>query len=410
MACSPRPVTAVVARADLERLTEGQVLDGVDLTRAEAVALNATQLVSVQPRPDGWRVTAAYAVGAVRCGDLTVRVQPKIGAMQVLRLLARAHGVSGLKVDASLVGVRPDADLTAVLAVLFAEEAATALAAGPLRGYRTEEQTLPVLRGRLRVREQELRRFGVLVPLEVSVDEWTTDTDENRRIRAACRRLLGLPGMPKRARDRLGHVDRLLADVRVAPAGALLAPWTATRLNSRLHRLLHLADLALDATAVEHRVGDVEVHGFVLSMSWLFERLITQLLTEQSGDIRVHDQRTHKLDVGACLTIKPDLEFLHGTRVVAVADTKYKLLDDGGRFPNPDAYQLITYCARLGLDIGHLIYAAGDPRPEPYQIEGTDIQLVIHRVDISQPLASLEASIGELFDDIAAAATTDRVA
>lgn len=385
------------------------MLDGVDLTRAEAAALNASQLVSVQPRPDGWRVTAAYAVGAVRCGVLTVRVQPKVGPLQVLRLLARAHGVSGLKVDASLVGVTPDADLTAVLAVLFAEEAATALAAGPLRGYRTEEQTLPVLRGRLRIRDQELRRFGALVPLEVTVDEFTTDTDENRRIRAACRRLLGLPGVPKLARDRLGHVDRLLADVPVAPAGALLAPWSATRLNAQLHRLLHLADLVLDASAVEHRVGTVEVHGFVLSLSWLFERLIAQLLTEHSGDIRVRDQRTHPLDTAGRLTIRPDLELLHGTRVVAVADTKYKLLDDTGGFPNADAYQLVTYCARLGLDVGHLIYAAGDPRPEPYQIEGTDIQLVIHRVDISQSLASLEAAIGKLFDDIAASSAMERI-
>ena len=45
------------------------------------------------------------------------------------------------------------------------------------------------------------------------------------------------------------------------------------RLNLRLHRLLHLADLVLAHDTVEHRVGDVEVHGFVLSMSWLFERL-----------------------------------------------------------------------------------------------------------------------------------------
>lgn len=376
------------------------MLDGVELTRAEAVALNATQLVSVQPRADGWRVTAAYAVGAVRCGQLTVRVQPKVGPLQVLRLLARAHGVSGLTVDASLVGVAPDADLTAVLAVLFAEEAATALAVGPLRGYRTEEQTLPVLRGRLRIREQELRRFGALVPLEVTVDEWTTDTDENRRVRAACRRLLGLPGVPKLARDRLGHVDRLLADVWVPPAGATLAPWTPTRLTARLHRLLHLADLVLDATAVEHRVGPVEVHGFVLSLSWLFERLVTRLLIERPGDVRVRDQRTHKLDVGGRLTIRPDLEFLNSARVVAVADTKYKLLDDNGKFPNPDAYQLVTYCSRLGLDVGHLIYAAGDPLPEPYEIEGSGIRLVVHSIDLGQPIAGLEARAHALYDDI----------
>jgi 5-methylcytosine-specific restriction enzyme subunit McrC len=391
----------VATRADLERLTEGHVLDGIDLTRAEAVALNATQLVSVQPRPDGWRVTAAYAVGVVRCGELTVRVQPKVGPLQVLRLVARAHGVSGLKVDASLVGVAPDADLTAVLAVVFAEEATTALAAGPLRGYRTEEQTLPVLRGRLRIREQELRRFGRLVPLEVTIDEWTTDTDENRRIRAACRRLLSLPGVPKLARDRLGHVDRLLADVSVAPAGALLSPWTPTRLNRRLHRLLHLADLVLDASAVENRVGDVEVHGFVLSMSWLFERLITQMLTEQAGHVRVRNQRTHKLDTLGRLTIRPDLELLDGPRVLAVADTKYKLLDDHGKFPNADAYQLVTYCARLGLDTGHLIYAAGEPKPEPFDIIGTGVRLFVHAIDIATAVDEIEAAVTRLAQEIA---------
>ena len=147
----------MAARSELDRLREDQVLDDVELTRVEAAALNASLLVSVQPAAEGWRVTAAHAVGVVRCGDLTVRVQPKVGPLQVLRLLARAQGLRGLRLDDSLVGVDPDADLTTVLALLFTAEAATAMAAGPLRGYRTEEQTLPVLRGRLRLREQELR-------------------------------------------------------------------------------------------------------------------------------------------------------------------------------------------------------------------------------------------------------------
>jgi 5-methylcytosine-specific restriction enzyme subunit McrC len=155
----------VASRADLERLSEGQVLDTVDLTLAEASALNTTGLVSVQPSVSGWRVTAAHAVGAVRCGDLRVRVHPKVGSVQVLRLLARAHGVRGIKINESLIGVESDPDLTAVLAVLFAEEAATTLAIGPLRGYRRENQSGNVLRGRLRMRDQELRRFGLPLPL-----------------------------------------------------------------------------------------------------------------------------------------------------------------------------------------------------------------------------------------------------
>lgn len=216
------------SRSDLGRLREGQVLDDVDLSRAEAVALNASALVSVQPGVAGWRVAAAHSVGAVRCGSLDVRVHPKVGPLQVLRLLARAYGISGLKVQPDVVPVADDADLSTVLAVLFAEEAATAMAVGPLRGYRAEDQTLPVVRGRLRIREQKLRRFGQLVPLDVTVDAWTTDTDENRRIRAACGLLLRRTDPPKPVRARLVRLDRLLADVWLAPGGFTLAAWTPT--------------------------------------------------------------------------------------------------------------------------------------------------------------------------------------
>lgn len=397
----------MASRAELAGLAEGQVLEGIELSRAEAAALNATSLVSVQPAADGWRVVAAHAVGALRCGDLQVRVQPKVGPLQGLRLLARAHGLSGLTLDESLIGVAAEPDLTTVLAALFAQEAATALASGPLRGYRTEDQTLNVLRGRLRLRDQELRRFGQLVPLEVTFDEWTADTADNRRIRTATRRLLAVAGLPKAVRDRLLHVDRSLADVWLAPRGAELEPWIPTRLNLRLHRLLHLADLVLVHATVEHRAGEVEVRGFVLSMSWLFERLITQLFTDAAELVRVHAQRSSPLDRDRRLTIKPDLVFLDGHNVMAVADTKYKLLDDTGRFPNADAYQLVTYCARLGLDTGHLIYAAGDPCPDPYEITGTGVRLVVHAVDLTRSLPDLEQQVRELFARITRVVTEE---
>ena len=191
-----RILLAMTPRCELESLWEGRVLEEVELTRSEAAALNASSLVSVAPARNGWQVRAAFAVGALRVGDLVVRVRPKVGTLQVLRLLARSYGLRSLRMDPAAIGVTTEDDLTTVLAVLFAQEALVALANGPLRGYRTEEQTLPVLRGRLRLREQELRRFGQLIPLEVTVDEWTTDTDENRLIRAATTRLLRLGALP----------------------------------------------------------------------------------------------------------------------------------------------------------------------------------------------------------------------
>lgn len=137
-------------------------------------------------------------------------------------------------------------------------------------------------------------------------------------------------------------------------------------------------------------------------MPWLFERLIGRLLAEAGGRVRVLEQQTCQLDRLGQLSIRPDLVFVDGHRVVGVADTKYKLLDESGRFPNADAYQLVTYCARLGLDTGHLIYAAGDPRPEPFDIRGAGTRLVVHSVDLTQPVEEMETTVQLIFDAVTA--------
>lgn len=58
--------------------------------------------------------------------------------------------------------------------------------------------------------------------------------------------------------------------------------------------------------------------------------------------------------------------------------------------------RLVTYCARLGLSTRHLIYAAGEPQPEPFDVVGTDVRLIIHAVDISRPVEDIETQVNEL--------------
>ncbi len=386
-----------MTRKAVQRLSEGQVLTGVDLTRAEAAALSGTRLVTLTPEGEGWRVAAGQWVGAVRCGDLEVRVAPKVGSVKVLELLSRAQGVTGLKVDPGRLGLADDADLSTVLAVLFEREAQQALALGPLRGYRTEDQSLPVVRGRIRLVDQALRRFGAITPIEVTVDEWTLDTDDNRRLRAAAQVLARLPGVPAATLSGLRRIDRMLVGVQEVPRGTRLPPWTPTRLNAHVHRLLRLADLALGGGSVEHRAGAVVAHGFALNMAWVFERLVARVLSEEcarSGLGRLLTQQPYQLDVGKRLRIEPDLVIADGSDVLAVADTKYKLLDDTGAFPNADAYQLVTYCLRLGLTEGHLVYAGdGLDQPDEYVIRGAGVRLKIHAVDLRVEVDSVVAAI-----------------
>ncbi|MDE0775113.1 MAG: restriction endonuclease [Nocardioides sp.] len=394
-------------RSDLERLSEGQTLYPVDLTRAEAAALNTSQLVKVIPDQLGWRVTAEYWVGTVARGDLVVRVAPKVGAVQVLRLLAMVDGAADLVIDDERVGVADDADLSAVLARMFVLEAERALAAGPLRGYRTEDQTLPVLRGRLRLRDQYLRRFGQLSPLEVTVDEWTVDTAENRLIRSAALALLRLPGLPAAVEVDLRRLDRVLVDAeRIVPGAAILA-WQPTRLNARLHALLGLAELTLRHLSIESAVGETVVHGFRVNMAHLFERLVAKLLLE--ADPAWSTQVTLPLDEGQHLSIRPDLARDDGTGWSGVADTKYKVLDEAGKVSNADVYQLVTYCARLGLSAGHLIYADGGVPPPAYQVVGAEAAIHVHRIDLTAAPDELRAEVSDLAVRLASHAKVENV-
>jgi 5-methylcytosine-specific restriction enzyme subunit McrC len=105
--------------------------------------------------------------------------------------------------------------------------------------------------------------------------------------------------------------------------------------------------------------------------------------------------------LGGLLSIQPDLVFNDlGGDAIAVADTKYKLLGDKGKISNDDAYQLVTYCGRLGLSTGHLIYAAGEPRPEPFNITGTQVSLVIHRIDLQQDVDNIESQVAAVLQKI----------
>lgn len=389
-----RQMVPMASRTDLERLSEGQTLYPVDLTTAQAAALNTTRLVTASPDVLGWRVTAEYWVGSVARGDLVVRVAPKIGAVQVLRLLAMADGAADLAVDDEQVDVAADADLTAVLARMFVLEAEHALASGPLRGYREEDQTLSVLRGRLRLRDQYLRRFGQLSPLEVTVDEWTIDTAENRIIRSAALALLALPGLPREVSTDLRRLDRLLVEAERLVPGAALPTWQPTRLNARLHALLGLAELVLRYVSIESLAGETVVHGFRVNMAHLFERLIARLLLD--ADPAWSEQTTMPLDHRETLVIRPDLTRDDGSGWSGVADTKYKVLDEAGKVANADIYQLVAYCARLGLTRGHLIYADGGIAPPPYEVTGSAASIAVHRVDLTATPEALRAEVSAL--------------
>ena len=157
-----------------------------DTLLREANTLNL-RIEPVVDALDSYRVTAGHEVGAIEIGDLSVLIEPKIGIPRLLSLACYAMGVFRSQHDKPFDFKESEA-LPDVLAIALASAARGAFVSGLLHGYRTEEDALPTVRGRIRLEEQMRRRFGAGLPVEVRYDEFTNDILENRLVKAAASR------------------------------------------------------------------------------------------------------------------------------------------------------------------------------------------------------------------------------
>jgi 5-methylcytosine-specific restriction enzyme subunit McrC len=392
---------ASVTLDELDR--QGQLLD---IGAATAAALADTGLVEVRPAAQGrWRVLPCGYVGAVRAEDLQVQVTPKekVGLGRLLFLLGYARDPGFRPEDVAGTG---EPDLWPALAGSLARLVRSALAGGVLQGYSTLDESLRTVRGRIRISDQITRRLGLMVPLEVSYDEFTTDIAENRILRTALHRMLAVPRLPARARAELAHLDRRLEGTQVIRTGAPLPPWRRTRLNERYQPALRLAELVLHNTSAEAGPGGVRVAAFVVSMWQVFEGFVTTALAEAlrryPGRTQTDPQFVSCLDQPlpgherGAITISLDaVHLVHGVPRL-IFDAKYKAGNPHGRYPNADHYQMLAYCTALSVPIAWLVYARGSRSQTVRAIKNTQISIVEYSLDLSAEPPDLLRQVEDL--------------
>ncbi|PJI93557.1 McrC family protein [Luteimicrobium subarcticum] len=380
--------------------------DTNNLSRAmssdHAAALAATGLMDVSPSGVGmWRLaTATNRVGAVRIGDLDVVVRPKATFGSVLFMLgyARDPGFTADEVD----GLDAD-DVWPAVAETLVRLAERALRQGVLQGYVTREESLAVLRGRMRAADQVARRPGMLLPLEVTFDEYEVDIPENRIVRAALRRMALVPRLDRPLRARLAHLAGRLDGASDLVPGAPLPQWSPSRANSRYQPALRLGEQVLRSVGLSTTAGGASVAAFVVDMAVVFEDFVTVALREAFGVLsplgRTVGQFGAWLDERSRVRARPDV--VHTVRGVPrlVLDAKYKLGYSDGSYPTADVYQLHAYCTALGLLRGYLVYAGSrrvGAAPVEHRVLNTEIDVVQWPLDVSVPPAQLVAQVAEL--------------
>jgi 5-methylcytosine-specific restriction enzyme subunit McrC len=333
-------------------------------------------------------VKAASWVGIVRFSGLEIRIVPKLvgGTLGVLRMLEYGSGVrllARLPSDRQLPA--EGTDLFELIVMLLVEEAKSLVRDGLIRDYRPTEETLTVMRGRLRMREQYLRRYGSLDRLECSFDEYDGDIPENQLVAAA------LSAAGTRVQGRGLRADVRMLDTMIRGAcnpTSRDSGWYRERIgygrrNSRYRPAHELALLVLDGLALRDLfdTSSTRTDAFMLNMNVVFERFVTRLVSDSlaGSGMRVSTQESFRTVVvdedsgDTYSSVRPDLVIVDTATSRAVpVDVKYKLYDRK-KIGIGDVYQLFLYAYALGGDSG--LPTAGVIYPSAHATSGPRLKV-----------------------------------
>ena len=131
-----------------------------------------------------------------------------------------------------------------------------------LHGYRSVDDSLHGIRGRVRFSDQLRRHQRLSVPVEVTYDEHTPDVIENQLLLAALDKLRRLGRLPDQLQHELAQLTRTFADVTLQHFRPQTVPRPAiNRLNSHYAPALTLARLILTNETLELDTGSQNSNG-----------------------------------------------------------------------------------------------------------------------------------------------------
>lgn len=372
----------------------------VELTSSQAARLQALKVCRVSPTLDAgiWRITDVMRVGVVAIDDVRLIVRPKTPPRSLI-FMASYSGLQA-EVDDASFSFDADQDLPAALASALIQAVGEATGRGLLKGYVSVEETGTVIRGRWDIARQLKARPGIPVPVELTYDDYAEDVEENQILKAALRALVRLEQLPRKLIDKLGPLLGLFSEVSdLRVAGPVTLP-TASRLNAHYQPALRLARWVLEATSWAHAEGAGSGSAFLLNVAKVYEdfvgRVLQATLRPEGFDVDLQVS-AWRLDTEGKIRMRPDIVISRNGRVVAVADTKYKVWgENDGSPPNADVYQALAYAVTAEVREVHLLYVSGDVEPRRYEIAATGTTVVAHAVDVSGEPGELVARVAGL--------------
>lgn len=383
-------------------------IGGLDLTADQIEALASSEAFQLGPDTDSpgrWRISATHRVGVAQLAGLSIKVTPKVPTHRLLELLCST--MERVRWDDRVTTWAYQDDLLATVAASFLAHAEAVLHQGLLQGYRTIDDGMHGIRGRIDIGRQLSRNPGLALPVEVTYDDYTPDILENQLLAGAVRMLLRLSVLPATLVTRLRRLEVHLIGVTptLGSADPPLVTWT--RLNERYRSAVTLARLVLRGASLEFEGhGATSGASFLVDMNQVFEDVVGQGVRAALNPTghTTYLQREDRLDLHQLISIRPDLRVDLGTEHIAVADVKYKRPGSHG-ISNGDVYQALAYASRYRLAASTLIYAE---EPQHKQLEIGEVTIKLAFLDLNDSPDERAAALAELAEQLARTPLTGR--
>ena len=366
----------------------------------------------------GGHFKATNYVGILEAGRSTsVVILPKVDLADAgdekrekavfLKMLRDWRGVRDARFPEASIADLKKFEMWEVFYYLFLQSVVRLAQRGLARRYRTVEDNLPFLRGRIHFPEHIRRNAVNRARFFVGYDEFSADRPANRLIRTALDRLTVRAKHP-RNRQLLHGLLPAFAEIPLSTQPEV--DWERRLVDRSMRHydeVLSWVCLLLFRGGLATFAGEHRNRALLFPMEQVFEDFVTASFRRHQEKFGVRDQGPRKHLVEASnetrlFYMKPDISLvrrdstLREQRVPAfILDAKWKRLTAAADHPKrgisqSDLYQLFAYGKKYGVPEVALIYPKSEKFSEALRFRfDPDLSLVCYPFDVEKPRESV---------------------
>jgi len=411
---------------------EYELIDGLDEEEKQALTrFTQEEHQDSEGRPwralsmKGGHIKATNYVGIVEAGrNTSVVILPKVDLADggdekhekavFFKMLRDWRGLRDTRFPEASIADLKRFEMWEVFYYLFLQSVVRLAQRGLARRYRTVEDNLPFLRGRIHFTEHIRRNAVNRARFFVGYDEFSADRPANRLIRTT---LDGLTVRAKHPRNRQLLHGLLPAFAEIPLSTQPEVDWERRLLDRSMRHydeVLPWVGLLLFRGGLTTFAGKHRNRALLFPMEQVFEDFVTASFRRHQTEFRV-DAQGPQMPLAETLNgerffyMKPDISLMKGDSAYGIPDTPVFILDakwkqltaveeDPKRgISQSDLYQLFAYGKKYGVPEVALIYPKSKNFPKFLRYRFDDhLSLVCYPFDVEHPRDSVKGLLRSL--------------